>query len=72
MRQYAIATVCPIVKTSPPPLHCRFCRHYYISHDVRFPYGCRAMDFKSKRLPLQEVREATGRDCQTFAPKPPR
>lgn len=55
---------------SPVP-HCRACVHYYITHDARFPYGCRAMDFKSKRLPLQEVREATGRDCQLFQAKPP-
>ncbi|MNT70704.1 hypothetical protein D3C72_2091180 [compost metagenome] len=49
--------------------HCRACVHYYITHDARFPYGCRAMDFKSKRLPLQDVREATGRDCLTFSAK---
>lgn len=49
--------------------HCRACVHYYITHDARFPYGCRAMDFKSKRLPLQEVREATGHDCLTFSAK---
>lgn len=56
-------------RPSPPVLHCRACAHYYITHDARFPYGCRAMDFKSKRLPLQEVREATGRDCLTFSAK---
>ncbi|MCQ4146003.1 hypothetical protein NOM55_16675 [Vogesella sp. AC12] len=54
---------------SPPVPHCRACVHYYITHDARFPYGCRAMDFKSKRLPLQDVREATGRDCLTFRSK---
>ncbi|WP_174873804.1 hypothetical protein [Vogesella oryzae] len=51
---------------------CRFCRHYYITHDARFPYGCRAMNFKSKRQPLQDVRDSTGHDCQTFARKTPR
>jgi hypothetical protein len=53
-------------RPNPPVPHCRACVHYYITHDARFPYGCRAMDFKSKRLPLQDVREATGRDCQLF------
>ena len=71
MRQCVIALPPPIVNRSAPIVHCRFCRHYYITHDVRFPYGCRAMDFKSKRLPLQDVRDATGRDCQTFSPKAP-
>ncbi|WP_200906414.1 MULTISPECIES: hypothetical protein [Gulbenkiania] len=51
--------------------HCRHCRHYYITHDSRFPYGCRAMDFKSRRLPMDDVRSATGQHCHTFTPRNP-
>ena len=49
---------------NPPVPHCRACVHYYITHDARFPYGCRAMDFKSKRLPLQDVLAASGEPCK--------
>ena len=73
------ATICLLfpfpavtVNRQPPvPAHCRHCVHYYITHDARFPYGCRAMDFKSKRLPLQDVRDSTGRDCVTFTARAP-
>ncbi|MDR3056505.1 MAG: hypothetical protein LBU53_14120 [Zoogloeaceae bacterium] len=46
--------------------NCRECQHYYITHDVRFPYGCRAMDFKSRRLPAQDVLTASGAHCLRF------
>ncbi|WP_144373953.1 hypothetical protein [Vogesella urethralis] len=55
---------------SPPA--CRLCRHHYITHDARFPYGCRAMQIKSKRSPALDVREATGHQCVMFDAKPPR
>jgi hypothetical protein len=48
---------------------CRRCRHYYITHDVSFPYGCRALEFKSRGLPLQDVRQASGEHCLYFQPK---
>ncbi|WP_088966644.1 hypothetical protein [Vogesella sp. LIG4] len=57
------------MKTPPATVHCRFCRHYYITHDARFPYGCHAMDFKSKRLPMIDVRESSGHECQLFEAK---
>ncbi|MDR1890538.1 MAG: hypothetical protein LBQ81_14420 [Zoogloeaceae bacterium] len=49
---------------------CRECQHYYITHDARFPYGCRAMNFKSRRLPVQEVLAASGARCFLFQTKP--
>ncbi len=52
--------------------NCRDCVHYYITHDVSFPYGCRAMDFKSRRQPALDVLEASGAPCLAFQPKPPR
>ncbi|MGL6045497.1 MAG: hypothetical protein ACRC02_03430 [Vogesella sp.] len=52
-----------------PTPQCRHCQHYYITHDARFPYGCRAMQIKSKRTPTLDVLEATGRPCVMFAAK---
>lgn len=49
-----------------PPPNCHQCRHYYITHDAHFRYGCRAFDFKSQRLPMLEVIEASGQACQLF------
>ncbi|MGB4468848.1 MAG: hypothetical protein WBH99_02835 [Azovibrio sp.] len=55
----------------PTPLpNCRDCLHYYITHDVSLPYGCRAMDFKSRRMPALDVLEVSGEPCHIFRPKP--
>jgi len=48
---------------------CNHCRHYYITHDVRFRYGCRALDFKSRRQPVLDVIEASGQLCHYFQQK---
>jgi hypothetical protein len=46
---------------------CHQCIHYYVTWDQYFPHGCRAMDFKSKRMPIQDVRMAMRlNDCLTF------
>lgn len=45
------------------------CRHYYITWDSWFPYGCRAMQFKARIIPLMEVRQASEGPCQFFSPK---
>ena len=57
-----------IAETSRAP-RCRHCGHYYITHDPSFPYGCRALDFKSRQAPIREVKEASGRDCLYFKPR---
>lgn len=49
---------------------CRRCQHLFITHDPRFPYGCRAMDFKSKNLPHLAVEQASHGQCLRFAAKP--
>ncbi len=51
---------------------CTHCAHYYITFDVKFPYGCRALKFKSRRQPVLDVIESSDRPCQFFAPKPAR
>jgi hypothetical protein len=48
---------------------CARCAHYFITYDPRFPYGCRAMKFKSRSLPQNEVEAASGMPCQTFQPR---
>ncbi|WP_215796664.1 hypothetical protein [Paludibacterium yongneupense] len=48
---------------------CRRCAHYYITHDARFAYACRAMNFKSRRAPIFDVVDASGQSCQFFRPK---
>ncbi|TSA49327.1 MAG: hypothetical protein D4R48_03645 [Nitrosomonadales bacterium] len=51
--------------TVAPP--CQDCIHYYITWDSSFPYGCRAMGFKSRRQPQLEVMEASSTQCMAFA-----
>jgi len=49
---------------------CRQCRHFYITWEKRTPYGCHALGFKSRVIPLRAVERATpGMDCQFFSPK---
>jgi hypothetical protein len=57
----------PVRKERP---HCAKCAHYFITYDPRFPYGCRAMNFKSRVLPQTEVEAVSGMDCQLFQPRP--
>jgi len=54
--------------TDKPP-RCNACQHYYITHDIHFRYGCRALAFKSRRQPIFEVVAASGQPCQFFALK---
>jgi len=51
------------------PADCNSCIHYYITHDAHFRYGCRALDFKSQRLPILVVVEASGQPCHYFQKK---
>lgn len=49
---------------------CHRCRHYYISHDPKFPYGCHALGFKSHREPIREVIDASHSLCLYYEEKP--
>ncbi|MFI4940341.1 MAG: hypothetical protein ACHP7O_08395, partial [Burkholderiales bacterium] len=53
---------------SPHP-NCLECKHYFISWDAEFPYGCRAINFKSKRQPQLDVLESSGQACLMFVKK---
>jgi hypothetical protein len=46
--------------------NCQRCRYFYVTWDPERPYGCRAMQFKSKVLPAVEVFEADGTMCLSF------
>lgn len=48
---------------------CKNCKHFYITWDPKFPYGCKALQFKSKVLPSIEVRKHSGFECLKYDPK---
>lgn len=58
------------MEPDPTALNCRQCTHYYITHDLGLPYGCRALGFKSRIQPCLEVLAASGAQCQYFAARP--
>jgi hypothetical protein len=49
--------------------NCCRCAAFYITHDPTFPYGCRAVGFRSRKLPCIEVLESSGEACLMFTPK---
>lgn len=49
---------------------CHRCIHYFVTWQVDYPHGCRAMEFKSRRLPMVDVRRTMqGKNCLAFKPK---
>jgi len=50
-------------------IDCKKCVYYYITWDRKFPYGCKAIQFKSARLPSLEVLAASGIACLRFEEK---
>lgn len=50
--------------------NCWECCHLAITWDVRLPYGCKFMGFRSKVIPSLEVLRNDGRFCSAFSPKP--
>lgn len=48
---------------------CLNCAHYYITWDKKFPFGCKAMGFKSKAAPHRLTREISGISCLSFVAK---
>lgn len=55
--------------SADPDKMCHQCAHYFITHDVTFPYACRALNFRSRTLPCREVLAASGQECQYFEAK---
>ncbi len=50
---------------------CRKCIHFFITYETATPYGCRAMNFKSKIVPSRVVYNSSGIFCQLYSPKEP-
>ncbi len=49
--------------------NCYTCKFFYVTWDKHFPYGCKAMGFKSSRLPSIEVISASGQMCLHYKSK---
>ena len=45
------------------------CVHLFITYDPYYPYGCRALNFKSRNQPCLEVKASSGMDCQMYLPR---
>jgi hypothetical protein len=50
--------------------NCWECRYLMITWDVRTPYGCKLMGFRSRYIPSLEVLRTDGRFCGGFVAKP--
>ncbi|BCB97274.1 hypothetical protein JZK55_21960 [Dissulfurispira thermophila] len=50
-------------------IDCFKCKHFYITWDKGFPYGCRAMGFKTKNMPSDEVYKASTIECLKYEEK---
>lgn len=63
----------PVAKKEPETRRpeCHKCEHFHITWDQNFPYGCKAMGFKTRKRPSQDVYESSGMDCQLFTRKKP-
>ena len=49
-------------------IDCRKCKHFYVTWDKKFPYGCMAMGFKVSNLPSISVKKESGENCLMFSP----
>lgn len=52
-----------------PKADCFDCQFFYITWNKKFPYGCKAMTFKSRGYPFKLVFESSGMTCQSFKPR---
>ncbi len=55
----------------PKGPNCWDCRYLTTTWDVRAPYGCKFMGFRSRVIPSLEVLRTDGRFCGAFVAKPP-
>ena len=58
-----------LIDQGRPKPPCLTCRHYFITWDPGFPYGCRAFQFKSAVIPYLEVKSASQMQCLKFEPR---
>jgi hypothetical protein len=57
------------LKTQQTEINCFTCRYFYITHDQNFPYGCKAVGFKSRLMPSKEMYVNSGIECQLYEEK---
>jgi hypothetical protein len=50
-------------------IDCNLCRYYFITWEPSTPFGCRAMGFKSHRIPSAVVHQHSGAPCRAFQRK---
>ncbi len=51
-------------------MKCRNCKHLFITHEPKTPYGCKAFSIKSARLPEVAIKAANnGQECMGFEAK---
>ena len=46
---------------------CNECQHFCITYKPKFPYGCKAFQVISKKLPYLEVKNISGINCALFS-----
>ena len=49
---------------------CQGCRHFFVTHDSKRPWGCRKFGFKGKSLPALVVFQSTGMHCAYYQQNP--
>jgi hypothetical protein len=47
-------------------MNCINCKHFFVTWESRFPYGCNAYEINSKTAPNLQVLENTGLACLLF------
>jgi hypothetical protein len=55
--------------TSANQPNCYRCRHFRITHNPQWPYGCEFFGMRSKGLPSSEVLRSSGQVCGAFEEK---
>lgn len=50
-------------------IDCRKCQHFKVTWEINHPYACKALGFKTKRMPSEEVFLASGIECLKFTAK---
>ena len=56
-------------KAQTAEVNCFKCQHFYITYDLHFPYGCKAVGFKSRLMPVREMFINSRIECQLFKEK---
>ena len=51
-------------------ISCHKCKHFYVTWDKSFPYGCKVMGFKGRIIPSLMVFQASCKSCMAYEEKP--